>query len=242
VAAGASLSLNGLTLSGGLALDGSGQGGGVFSLGNLSLSRVTVQNCTAQGASVNGPAFGGGIFSGTAGAVLTVADSTIRGNQALGANGVQITASYMATGGGSAFGGGVYAYGARATLTNVTIDSNVARGGDGATGYSIKFFKQPLGVPGGAGGSAYGGGIYATATTAVELRGTTVTRNAATGGTGGTAPRGLDKAADGAGYGGGIYVAAPTPVGLDAFTQSHTNSNTASTSDNDIFGSFTVLA
>ena len=242
VAAGASLTLNDLTLSNGLALDSSGTGGAVRSLGNLSLTRVTVQNCTAQATSVNGPAFGGGIFSGGASAVLTIADSTIRGNLALGRDGVAITSSYQATGGGSAYGGGVYAYGSTASLTNVTIDSNVARGGAGASGFTTRYFSLHLGIRGGPGGDAYGGGIYATATTAVELRGTTVTRNAATGGTGGNSPKGLDKGADGTGRGGGIYVAAPTPVGLDAFTQANTKSNTASTGDNDIFGSYAVLA
>src|SRR4029079_5624398 len=119
----------------GLALDGSGKGGAIASLGTLTLNRVTVQNCTAQGTSVNGPAVRGGIFSGCASAVLTVADCTIRGNQALGSNGVQITSNLQTTAGGPAYGGGLYAYGSRASLTNVTIESNVARGGNGATGF-----------------------------------------------------------------------------------------------------------
>jgi hypothetical protein len=242
VAPGASLALRDLTLSGGVSLDSYGAGGGIYSLGTVSLNRVTVQNCVAQATSVNGAGYGGGVFSGGASAVLAVTDSTFRGNQAIGNNGYQITSSFQATGGGSAFGGGVYAYGSSATFTNVTVDSNVARAGNGANGYSVKVFGQPVGVAGGPGGNAYGGGIYAVATTAVELRGTTVTRNTATGGIGGTSPRGLHKGADGTGQGGGVYIPTPTSVGLDAFTQSHTNSNTASTSANDIFGSFTILA
>jgi len=247
VAAGASLAVSDLTLSYGLSVDGSvfpyasPQGGAIRSLGTLTLARVTVENCVAQAGGINGPAFGGGIFSGGASAVLTIADSTIRNNRALGANGVQITANFQATGGGPAYGGGVYAYGSSASLTNVTIDSNVAAGGNGAAGYSMKIFKSPTAVAGGPGGNAYGGGIYAAATTGVELRGTTVTRNAATGGAGGNSPKGLAKGANGLGQGGGIYVYPGASASLDSFTQGHTTGNTASTSDNDIFGSFTIL-
>ena len=60
VAAGASLALSDLTLSGGLAVDAIAHGGGVRSLGTLALNRVTVQNCTAQSTAINGAAFGGG--------------------------------------------------------------------------------------------------------------------------------------------------------------------------------------
>jgi hypothetical protein len=47
---------------------------------------------------------------------------------------------------------------------------------------------------------------------------------------------------DGKGQGGGIYISLGASAGLDAFTQANTRTNTASTSDNDIFGSFTILA
>jgi hypothetical protein len=239
VAAGGSLTLDNLTLSGGLAQGSSGMGGAIASLGTLALNRVTVQNCVAQGTSVNGPAFGGGIFSGGASAVLTVTDSTIRNNLALGAPGFALTSSYSVSVGGAAYGGGVYVYGSNASFSNVTFDLNVARGGTGADGYKAYFFKQSVWIPGGPGGNAYGGGVYATAP--LELRATTVTRNAATGGAGGSSPKGYDKGADGVGRGGGIYIAPTASVAIDAVTQAHTTSNAASTSDNDIFGSFTLI-
>ena len=74
-----------------------------------------------------------------------------------------------------------------------------------------------------------------------ELRGTTITQNSATGGPGGNSPKGLPNGADGMGQGGGIYIGPSALVSLDSFTQSHASGNSASTSDNDIFGSFSIL-
>lgn len=51
----------------------------------------------------------------------------------------------------------------------------------------------------------------------------------------------MGKGPAGAGRGGGIYISSGASVGLDAFTQANTKNNTASTSDNDIFGSFTLI-
>src|SRR5262245_17576091 len=93
VAAGASLTLQNLTLQGGLAF-GSGvsgvsaDGGAIYNQGTLTLSGVTVQNNTAQGFSAylgyGGSGVGGGIYSGGS---LTVEDSTLQNNQALGGDG-----------------------------------------------------------------------------------------------------------------------------------------------------------
>jgi hypothetical protein len=239
VAAGASLTLNGLTLSGGLALDsyseGVAKGGGIRSQGTLSLNGVTVQNCTAQGEYLGEPAFGGGIFSS---GILTVTGSTIRNNQALGTDGTSF--GLTAGAGGSAAGGGLYVSGTSASLTNVTVDSNVARGGNGGSGGTAHVFNAVFHFPGGLGGGAAGGGIYAGAST-VELRGMNITRNAVKGGAGGNSPKGLPKGADGPGVGGGLYIYPGALVGLDPFTEANTRSNSASTSDNDIFGSFTLL-
>ena len=38
-----------------------------------------------------------------------------------------------------------------------------------------------------------------------------------------------------------VKLTSAASAGLDAFTQANTRSNTASTSDNDIFGTFTIL-
>jgi hypothetical protein len=216
---GGSLSLNNLTVSGGL-LTGAGgaAGGGVFSRGTLSLNRVTVQNCVVTGAP-GLAAFGGGVY---AQGVLAVADSTIQNNQAIGGEGY--TDLFFAHMGGYADGGGLYFVGTPgATVTNSTIFSNVAKGGAGGNG-----LKKNGNSGGGRGGDARGGGIFAG--NPITLRGTTITKNVASGGSNG-----------GTGRGGGLYVWSE-PVSLDSFTRTNTRGNTASTSDNDIFGSFSVLA
>ena len=241
VAAGASLALNNLTLSGGLALGPTTPlGGGIVSGGTLSLNGVTVQNCTAQ-AQVQGfsagTAQGGGIYSSGA---LAVANSTIRNNQALGSDGNQLPFVPHPSGGAAA-GGGLFLAGGTASLTNTTLSSNLARGGNGASSSKSKGSEGGFTNSGGDGGDATGGAIHAAGGT-VELRGTTFTKNAAKGGIGGNSPQGLPKGPDGAGRGGGVYIAASALVGLDSFTQAHTSGNTASTSGNDIFGSFTILA
>jgi hypothetical protein len=232
VAAGASLSLNNLTLSGGVARF---YGGAVVNLGTLSLTGVTVQNCAAKGWSSTS---GGGIYSY---GQLTVADSTIRSNQVLGDNGV--ISGWVAQPGGRAYGGGLYVAGGTATVTNSTFTSNLAHGGNGANGMNLnKGSMFPGIIRGAAGGDAFGGGIYVYSGANVTLRGTTITQNSAIGGAGGSSPGGQPKAPNGSGYGGGIYIDSIASVGLDAFTRANTRTNTASTSDNDIFGSFTLLA
>src|SRR5262249_26221259 len=101
VAAGGSLTLNNLTLQGGLA----GAGGGIHNQGTLTLGSVTVQNNVANGD------YGGGIWSS---GTLTAEGCVIRSNQALGAD--------YAYGGGTigdpAYGGGLYAAGGTVTLRN----------------------------------------------------------------------------------------------------------------------------
>ena len=233
VAAGASLALSRLTLSGGLAF-GVAQGGGIRSEGTLSLSGVAVQTCIAQG--YFSEALGGGIFSA---GVLAVVDSAIRNNQALAGDGAPN--AYQPVPGQTAEGGGLYVAGASMTLTNTTVESNLARGGNGANGGKDNSLGVTIWTAGGQGGNAFGGGIF-TAASHVELRGVTITRNTAKAGLGGSSPNGIAKPTDGAGQGGGIYIAPAASAGLDAFTQANTRSNTASTSGNDIFGSFTILA
>jgi hypothetical protein len=240
VATGSSLTLNNLTLSNGLSFHPTsgiwGEGGGIANEGTLSLSRVTVQNCVAKGQE-RYPAFGGGIYSS---GTLAVVDSAIVNNQALGSNGSEYWA--FSKSGNTGEGGGLFVAGGTASLTNTTVSSNLARGGDGVKAGVVSNPDFSFQWAGGNGGDAFGGGIYAYANTTLTLRGTTVSRNTAQGGAGGRAYKKLPQGANGAGQGGGIYVAAPALVGLDSFTQAHTSGNTASTRDNDIFGSFTILA
>jgi hypothetical protein len=233
VADGGALTLNSLTLSGGL-IAGSGSGGGIFNAGTLNLNGVTLQSCIVRllaSALTSSPAAGGGICSYFG--VLSITNSIIRDNQALGLNGSVSDSGFGSSPGGPAEGGGVYVFEGTAAVTNTTFYSNLARGGDGVSGGN----QQPATQ----GGDGLGGAIYASGA-ALTLRGTSITGNAATGGTGGTtSKKAVVQSANGAGRGGGLYVAPASVVSLDSFTQANTKNNTASTSDNDIFGSFSIL-
>ena len=234
VDSGGSLSLKNLTLSGGLALSSSDavatQGGAIRSQGALNLNGVTVQDSVAQGF----PALGGGIYSN---GTLSIVDSILQNNQALGFN-----AQLTGRAGGSAEGGGLFLAGGNAGLTNTKLSSNLVRGGNGANGGK----GGELGyIPGGDGGAGFGGAIYVAAGT-VAARGNTIAQNAAQGGTAGNTRNGYSNpfhppGHDGVGQGGGLYIYPSALASLDSFTQANTSSNTASTSDNDIFGSFSLL-
>ena len=56
------------------------------------------------------------------------------------------------------------------------------------------------------------------------------------------AGKGQSGGTDGEGNGGGLYLAAAASVCLDAFTQANVNHNSASTSDPDIYGSYTTCS
>jgi hypothetical protein len=205
VAVGASLTLENLTLQGGLAL-GSGvsaQGGAIYSQGTLSLHGVTIQNNTARGND------GGTVWG-------------------------------WALPGGNAEGGGIYSSGGL-SVESSTIQNNVAiggRGGDGGVVYRADGPPRP--TSGGPGGNGFGGGLYA-ASGALTLHDTSVTGNTANGGSGGNGAHGQPRGATGKGVGGGLYIDLPASVGLDAFTVSHVKKNHASTSDDDIHGSYEVI-
>jgi hypothetical protein len=226
VAAGASLTLQNLTLQRGLAVrtrEGiSNQGGAIINQGTLALSGVTVQNNTSQGDD-RSEAAGGGIWSSGS---LSVEHSTIQNNQALGSPS------------GSARGGGLYVDGGSASLIDVTLYSNTARGGDGSDRVKVYVESGPKHtsfyyLPATSGGSAFGGALYISGGT-LSLQNSTVTRNVAKGGIGGNDPN--TRTFDGAGQGGGLYLAAAASVSLDAFTFANVKNN----SPDDIFGSYTV--
>jgi hypothetical protein len=80
--------------------------------------------------------------------------------------------------------------------------------------------------------------VLATAT----LRGVTVTADGATGGAGGASHGSGQPGNPGKGVGGGLYISLyASQVGLDAFTVGHVTNNQASTSDNDIYGPYSVI-
>ena len=106
-ASGDDVSVSGLTLTGGNAIPLAGSGGAIQSNADLTLSRVVLQGNTAD-------ADGGAIAS--FGGSLTIEDSTISGNRAVGGSGQ--------------YGGGIYASDGDVVVTNSTISGNTA-GEDG---------------------------------------------------------------------------------------------------------------
>lgn len=128
---GANVTMRGLTIADGLAV----QGGGIQNLAdNLTISDVNLSNDQAVGGAGE-DAQGGGIFNGSA-ASLRVFDSVFANDLARGGDGL--------SGGnaGSAHGGGLFNQGI-ATLSGGTLSANKAIGGDST----------------GVGGSGFGGGI-----------------------------------------------------------------------------------
>jgi hypothetical protein len=177
----------------------------VASAGSLTLTNLTLQGGLALGGSflvAQSQAPGGAILNeGT----LALDGVTLQNNTAQGYPGSQY--SYSPSSGGSAAGGGVYSNGAL-TMLGCTLRNNSAVGGRGADSY-IGYAVDPgfiNYVPGGAGGSASGGGIYLAAGNASALN-CTFTGNSARGGDGGAAyGKRRNGGAGGAGLGGGLYV------------------------------------
>jgi hypothetical protein len=243
VAGRGSLTLENLTLQNGYTF-GSGvsaEGGAILNKGAVALNDVTVQGNLAQGSggveknnwsgTAGQDAAGGGIYS--SGSLTLEGGTLIQNNQALGGWG-SFASNKTAGAGGNAFGGGVCVAGGTASLTDVTLSSNTAAGGRGG--------DTPLYVTPGAGGSGLGGGLYVNSGE-VTMTGATLSSNTAQGGRGGVSTDFNTSVLgpDGNGFGGGLYISAPATVSLDAFTLAHVINNTASASNNDIFGSY-VLA
>jgi hypothetical protein len=111
---------------------------------------------------------------------------------------------------GPGLAGGVVFVSGRGTISDSTFDHNQAIGGQGGDSNY--------------GGEGHGGGIaVGFAGTIVTVSNCTVEHNQAIGG-----------------QGGGLYLAPGGSACLDSFTQSHVTDNHASTSDDDIFGTFTT--
>jgi hypothetical protein len=116
---GANVTIAGLTISHGLAV----QGGGIDNLGKLIVSDcILTDNVVAGGTGVT--ARGGGIFN-EAGGKLTVSDTTFTGNRALGGDG---------DGGAGGYGiGGGFANQGTASVVHNTFTDNLAQGGAGTS-------------------------------------------------------------------------------------------------------------
>jgi hypothetical protein len=136
VAAGASVTLSGLTLRDGF--DGIGGGGAVRNLGSLTVSACVFANNISQGG--KGSLTGGGGGAGGGGALynnglLVVTDSTFLGNVARGGAGQDAGA-----GGGAGLGGAIFNQSGQVTIADSTFWGNQAAGGAGGNGGVLSGF------------------------------------------------------------------------------------------------------
>jgi hypothetical protein len=193
-------------------VDGSG--------GSLSVSGCTFTHNQAIGGAGNigGPFGGAGVGGGLAnqdGATAVVMGSTFSANQAAGATG--------SSGGNGADGlGGAIAnlLGASLAVSSCTLSGNSASGGAGGSGAN--------------GGNGFGGGLYNDGTSRMTATGSTITDNQATGGAAGSG------GSAGEGIGGGVYFATDGNVCLDDATLLALVGDLASTSNDDLFGVYTI--
>jgi hypothetical protein len=198
--AGASLTVTNCTINGNAAIGaaggdgvsnfGSGQGGGINSIGTLTVRATTVTDNEALGAPMaadvvpsatvlaNSASAGGGIFclDLAVGPVL-IADSTITGNQAVGGSG---SAPAIGEGGGITLvlNPLVLAVPPSGLLTGCTVVNNTALGGSGNAGV--------------AGADGVSGGIDLAGGSIVTVMNTTIAHNQAIGGAGGSGAAGGD--------------------------------------------------
>jgi uncharacterized repeat protein (TIGR01451 family)/CSLREA domain-containing protein len=157
---------------------------------------VSISGVTIRGGQAMN-ANGGGIYNN--GGSLTLTDCTITDNQALGADGTPLVSSGL--------GGGIYNLGTL-IVTGSTVSGNQALGGDGQDG-------QINGGGGGGAGGGLGGGIFNSGT--VTFTNSTISGNGASGGNGGDGTAAGDLSGNGGNGGswggaGGI----PTQSGGDA--------------------------
>jgi eukaryotic-like serine/threonine-protein kinase len=172
-------------------------------------------------------AFSGGFYNGVDSTAL-VSDALVSGNLAEGGAGGSGTAGGVGAGGAIANGGGAGAFElnflglgtdtSSTSLADSNLNFNVAQGGAGGAGSN--------------GGNGLGGGVFVLDTTTASIDATLIAFNAAMGGASGTG------GASGQGLGGGLYIDAGAVVTLSTSTKVLFNS--ASTSDDNIFGVYTT--
>lgn len=199
VAAGANLTLDGLTLTNGRHAS---MGGAIHNAGTLAISNVLVTNSNVVGA--NGTSGAGATPGGSAGTVwggaiyssgaLTLTNATVNNNAATAGNGGG-AASAAGGAGGDALGGGIYADGA-ITLTDTNVSANFASGGAGGNASA---------GAGGNGGDAFGGGLYVAPGAALTTDNASFSGNGASGGNGGNAGPAAIGGTGGDGNGGALY-------------------------------------
>jgi hypothetical protein len=206
---------------------GAGTGGAITdnpffdgSGGNLNASNCTFTNNKATGGTGNtgGPLSNdglGGALVNQFGASATFTSTTFAGNLAIGG------AGGAGSNGSDALGGALASIEASTlTLSSCTLSGNQAVGGAGGSGAN--------------GGNGFGGSVYIDGQSTATVASTTITQNQARGGAAGAG------GSAGQGIGGGCYLAAGGNVCLDSFTVANIIGNTASTSNDNIFGVFMI--
>ena len=223
IAAGASVSISGLTISGGHAPSGApdgnadgatgaagASGGGIFNRGTLTLTDVVVTGNTAgsggqAGATLGSTSGGIGGAGGAGGGIdntgtLMLADSTVTGNSAgAGGTGGATARDDMGQGGAAGVGGaggpgGGIENGGTLTLTDSTVSGNTAGAGGGG-GDEV----EGDGAAGSGGTGGAGGGVD-NASGTLTLTDSTIDGNTA--GTGGAGGGGVDDEMSAGGGGG----------------------------------------
>ena len=173
-------------ISGNFAADG----GGIHNFGTLTVEQGSkISNNTVKSVFYSNPAVGGGI-SNAAGGIVTVSDSKITGNRAIGVKG---SGGAYSQHGSDAQGGGIFnEANGTVSVANSIISGNHVIGGKGSKGtsgaagyqsYVGRGSKGGVGGTGGAGGAAKGAGIFNAGTFTVQT--SKITGNSALGGAGG---------------------------------------------------------
>jgi hypothetical protein len=190
--------------------------GGGLAVGSYNLATAQVSNSTFIQDMALGGAGGGGATGGPGGAAqggavantnstTTVSDSRFVQNIAQGGAGGSAGAGVSGGMGGDGQGGAFFSAFSFSTtsltVSNSTINTNQAQGGDGSDG--------------GNGGNGLGGGLYAGANTTVTIATALLDHNQAVGGDGNDGGNG------GNGFGGGIYVAGGATVNVAAGRITH---------------------
>ncbi len=217
---------------GGLVFVDLGAGGGIFNTlgsfnssgyGQFDTSVVNITNSMlafnlAQGG-IGGNGEGGGIDN-IASSALTISNSTVFGDQAIGG------AASSGIPAGNGIGGGLDdSFDSSATVSNTTFVGNFVKGGSGSHGQSD--------------GNGLGGAIFvglgslsgSPDDSSLALSGCTLLLNVAQGGS-------VCEGGDGQGVGGGLYAATGASATLSKTT---VKLNFASTSNNNIYGDVTYL-
>ncbi|PNW58746.1 UNVERIFIED_CONTAM: hypothetical protein BEN50_05950 [Euhalothece sp. KZN 001] len=176
------VTLDGLTISGGIA---SGDGGGILNNENLTLSNSTVSG--------NSALFGGGIYNGYYYATANVTNSTVSGNFATGSGGgifnysgtANVTNSTVSGNSATNDAGGIYSgFDGIANITNSTISDNSATNGGGINSGFNGTANITNSTISDNFATGNGGGIYNNFATA-NVTNSTVSGNSATGNGGG---------------------------------------------------------